>query len=54
MGKVKDMLIQMEEDAVWMAREAWVYQYGNQHIDIWEEVQREKEMDDYDYPCREV
>jgi hypothetical protein len=48
MGKMKDMLIQMEEDAVWMPKESWVYQYGKDHIEIWEEAQRHKLMESVD------
>lgn len=48
MGKVKDMLIQMEEDAIWMPKESWVYQYGGDYIEIWEEAQRHKFMEGVD------
>ena len=31
MGKVKGLMMQMEEDACWMAKEAWIYLYGESY-----------------------
>lgn len=38
MGRVKDWLIGMEEDAIDMTREEWITNYGVDYVKIYEEV----------------
>ena len=42
MGRVKDWLIGMEEDALEMTREEWISNYGADLIKIYEDVNNEK------------
>jgi len=47
-GRVKDWLLDMEADAAAMSKEEFIKAHGEQHVDIWNRVQ--KEMDgDYEY-----
>lgn len=47
-GRVKDWLLDMEADAAAMSKEEFIKAHGEQHVDIWDRVQ--KEMDgDYEY-----
>ena len=41
MGKVKDWLIGMEEDAAWMSRDSWAAKNGAQNLQLYDEVQEE-------------
>ena len=41
MGKVKDWLIGMEEDAAWMSRDSWAAEHGAQNLRVYDEVQDE-------------
>lgn len=38
MGRVKDWLIEMEENALDMTREEWISNYGVDYVKIYEEV----------------
>tara|TARA_R110002012_G_scaffold53844_2_gene138106 strand:+ start:707 stop:901 length:195 start_codon:yes stop_codon:yes gene_type:complete len=38
MGEVKERLIRMEEDAMTMDREAWIDEYGDVDLDIYNRV----------------
>lgn len=38
MGRVKDWLIEMEENAIDMTREEWIMNYGVDYVKIYEEV----------------
>jgi len=38
MGRVKDWLIEMEENAIDMTREEWTQNYGVDYVKIYEEV----------------
>jgi hypothetical protein len=42
MGKVKDWLIEMEENALDMTREEWISNYGADLIKIYEDVNNAK------------
>lgn len=44
-GKVKSWLMRMEEDAEYLPRDAWVYLHGEQHVDIWDEIQQRQAME---------
>ena len=46
MGKVKGLMMQMEEDALWMAKEAWVYLYGESYEKLYDEVHRNVDQED--------
>jgi hypothetical protein len=52
MGKVKGLMMQMEEDACWMAKEAWIYLYGESYEKLYDDVHRnikqENMMQEYD------
>ena len=41
MGKIKDGLIGMEEDATWMSREEWSDKHGTSNVDIYDRVNDE-------------
>ena len=41
MGKVKDWLIGMEEDAAWMSRDSWAAEHGAQNLRVYDEVQED-------------
>lgn len=38
MGRVKDWVIEMEENAIDMTREEWIQNYGVDYVKIYEEV----------------
>lgn len=44
MGKVKDWLIEMQEDAVCMTREEWTDKHGESVIEIYDKIHRELDM----------
>ena len=46
MGKVKGLMMQMEEDALWMVKEAWVYLYGESYEKLYDEVHRNVDQED--------
>ena len=41
MGKVKDWLIGMQEDAMWMSRDSWAAKHGASNLRVYDEVQEE-------------
>jgi hypothetical protein len=41
MGKVKDWLIGMQEDAMWMSRDSWAAKNGEQNLRLYDEIQDE-------------
>lgn len=41
MSKVKDWLIGMQEDAMWMCRDSWAAKNGAQNLRLYDEVQDE-------------
>ena len=45
MGKVKAWLMDMEEDAMDMSREAWVEKHGKSCVKVWEDVRRLMEFE---------
>ena len=45
MGKVKAWLMDMEEDAMDMSREAWVAKHGMSCVRVWEDVRRLMELE---------
>ena len=45
MGKVKAWLMDMEEDAMDMSREAWVEKHGMSCVKVWEDVRRLMELE---------
>ena len=48
MGKVKDWLIEMQEDAVCMTREEWVDKHGESVIDVYNDLNRNKQGELFD------
>ena len=41
MGKVKDWVIGMQEDATWMSRDSWAGKHGSYNLDVFDRTQRE-------------
>ena len=41
MGRVKDWVIGMQEDASWMSRDSWAAKHGAQNLDVYDRTQRE-------------
>lgn len=41
MGRVKDWLMEMEEDAQYLGREDWIEKHGETQLDVYNEVQQE-------------
>lgn len=41
-GKVKALLMDMEEDAVDMSKEEFIAKYGEYNVDVWNDVQKQK------------
>ena len=39
MGRVKDWVIGMQEDATWMSRDSWAAEHGAQNLDVYDETQ---------------
>ena len=54
MGKVKSWLMRMEEDAECMPRESWVYLHGEEHVDIWYEVQHRQAMEEVESEYEQI
>jgi len=48
MGKVKDWLIEMEEDASCMTREEWMTKHGETVVDVYDEFKRKEYIDEPD------
>ena len=48
MGKVKDWLIEMEEDASCMTREEWMTKHGETVVDVYDEFKRKEHTDEPD------
>ena len=48
-GKVKGMVMDMEDDAAGMSREEFIMKYGNHNADIWDRVNDEDYVDPSDY-----
>ena len=40
MGKVKDWLIEMQEDAAEMSREEWMKKHGESAVEVYNDVER--------------
>ena len=38
MGRVSDLLIGMEEDAVYMTKDSWLVKYGTANKEVWDKV----------------
>ena len=38
MGRVSDLLIGMEEDAVYKTKDSWLVKYGNANKEVWDKV----------------
>tara|TARA_R100000656_G_C3907867_1_gene120205 strand:+ start:390 stop:542 length:153 start_codon:yes stop_codon:yes gene_type:complete len=43
MSKIKNWLIEMEEDAAYMTLAEWTIKHGNSHRDIWHRIQGDTE-----------
>ncbi len=41
MGRVKDWVIGMEEDAAWMSRDSWAGKHGAHNLDVYDRTQDE-------------
>ena len=39
MGRVKDWVIGMEEDAAWMSRDSWAAKHGASNLTVYDEAQ---------------
>ena len=39
MGRVKDWVIGMQEDATWMSRDSWAAEHGAHNLDVYDETQ---------------
>tara|TARA_R100000353_G_scaffold158771_1_gene118103 strand:- start:181 stop:366 length:186 start_codon:yes stop_codon:yes gene_type:complete len=39
MGRVKDWVIGMEEDASWMSRDSWAAKHGASNLTVYDETQ---------------
>ena len=50
MGRVKDWLIEMQEDAAEMSREEWMTKHGETVVEVYEDVQRNIQGDLFDVP----
>ena len=48
MGKVKDWLIEMEQDAECMSREEWMTKHGETVVDVYDEFKRREHIDEPD------
>ena len=48
MGKVKDWLIEMQEDAMCMTRDEWVDKHGESVIDVYNDLNRDKQGELFD------
>jgi len=48
MGKVKDWLIEMQEDAMCMTRDEWVDKHGESVIDVYNDLNRNKQGELFD------
>ena len=43
-GRVKAMLMDIEQDAVELSKEEFIKKHNGQHMDIWNRVQKEKDI----------
>ena len=41
MGRVKDWVIGMQEDATWMRRDSWAAEHGAHNLDVYDRTQDE-------------
>ena len=48
MGKVKDWMIEMQEDAVDMSRDEWMEKHGESAVEIYNDVHRAIQGDLFD------
>jgi len=48
MSKVKDWLIEMEEDAVHLSLTDWISIHGKSHKEIWERINSDSETNQFD------
>ena len=49
MGKIKDWVIQMEEDAAELTRDAWIKEHGEEHAVVYDHEQSEVDPDWSDF-----
>ena len=49
MGKIKDWVIQMEEDAAELTRDAWIKEHGEENVAIYDHEQSEVDPDWSDF-----
>lgn len=45
MGRVKDWVIEMEEDAIWMTEKEWCAKHGQHLIEVFHDARREAWVD---------
>jgi hypothetical protein len=50
MGRVKDWLIEMEQDAVDMSRDEWMTKHGETVVEVYDDMQRKIQGDLFDVP----
>ena len=48
MGRVKDWMIEMQEDAVDMSRDEWMTKHGETVVEVYDDVQRHIQGDLFD------
>ena len=48
MGKVKDWLIEMEDDAMCMTRDEWVDKHGESVIDVYNDLHKNRQGELFD------
>jgi len=48
MGKVKDWLIEMQEDAACMTRDEWVDKHGESVIDVYNDLHKNRQGELFD------
>lgn len=48
MGRVKDWVIGMQEDAAWMSRDSWAAKHGAENLDLYDRTQ--DEMNGFEQP----
>lgn len=48
MSKVGQWVMEMQEDAAWMSKHVFINVHGISQVDIWEQVQRQDNGEDYE------
>lgn len=48
MGRFKDWLIEMEQDAVDMSRDEWMAKHGETIVEVYDDIQRKIQGDLFD------